>query len=322
MADADLILEKEWTNVIRNLRLGTEDGDQSDIKMYDRSGTNRVHVSASGEADASARVAIEGESGLLELGNDDFAGSFKLQPGDGDPAIEMTANPLISIGSGQESTTISDRDLFTHLVNADLITVSDELSAQTGRIQAVEVGGLDPGESYNKPGVLTAVDDQNTETVKIDGQNGTIKHSGGVSKLSDARVKHNVDSVDSALDTVDRLDGVSYEWDDDGVDDLNLDDDRHVGFLAQDVAEVLPEAVTEDDAGRLGTVDEAFTPVLVEAIKEQQALIDEREDDLDRQQQRIDDQQARLDAQQDRIADQRDRIEALEARLDAIESAS
>lgn len=315
MADADLILEKNWTNVIKNLRLGTEDGDQSDIKMYDGSGTNRVHLAASGETESSARVAIEGESALLELGNDDFAGSFKLQPGDGDPAIEMSANPLISIGSGDQTASLSDRDLFIHLVSTDILVVSDDLSAQKGRIQKMEVGGQDPGEGYNKAGVLTLLDDQDTETVKIDGQQGTIKHSGGVSKLSDARVKQQVEAVDSALDTVGQLDGVHYEWDDEGVEDLNLDDDRHVGFLAQDVQEILPEAVSEDESGRLGTVDEAFTPVLVEAIKEQQSLVEEQSAQLDEQQQTIEEQSARIE-------DQQDRISKLESRLDDLESAS
>lgn len=323
MADADIILEKNWTNVIRNLHLGSRDGDRSDLKMFDDSGTNRVHLTATETKDNSAGVSIEGGAGVIDLGNDSTAGILQLQsPGSDDPPVEMTASPKLSLSDGDQSASLSERDLFIHLISTDILTVADDLSAQNGRIQNMDVGGQDPGEGYNKAGVLTALDDQNTETVKIDGQQGTIKHSGGVSKLSDARVKGQIQPVDGALDTVGQLDGVHYEWDDEGVEDLNLDENRHVGFLAQDVREALPEAVSEDESGRLGTIDEAFTPVLVEAIKEQQSLVEEQSEQLDEQERTIDEQQARLDAQETRLEDQRDRISKLESRLDDLESAS
>ena len=52
---------------------------------------------------------------------------------------------------------------------------------------------------------------------------------------------------------------------------------RHIGISAQEVKEVLPEAVTADENGLLYLDYDALTAFLIEAFKEQQARIDELE---------------------------------------------
>jgi ubiquinone biosynthesis protein UbiJ len=108
------------------------------------------------------------------------------------------------------------------------------------------------------------------------------------------------------------LEGVEFEWDDSAAPTPD-DDDRHVGFLAQDVAEVLPEAVAEHASGYEGTADAAFTPVLVEAVTELAETVED-------QRETIDEQRAELDAREARLADQRDRVDRLESRLADLEA--
>jgi hypothetical protein len=48
-----------------------------------------------------------------------------------------------------------------------------------------------------------------------------------------------------------------------------------IGFIAQEVKEILPELVRENENGLLSLRDKSITALLVEAIKEQQKQIDE-----------------------------------------------
>jgi hypothetical protein len=80
---------------------------------------------------------------------------------------------------------------------------------------------------------------------------------------SDKRLKKNIKTVTSALDTVNALRGVTFEW--------KEGSGKAVGLIAQEVQEVLPEIVSSDDNGYLGIRYNNVIGVLVEAIKELKA---------------------------------------------------
>jgi len=96
--------------------------------------------------------------------------------------------------------------------------------------------------------------------------------------VSDIRLKDNVITIGNALDKVCKLRGVEYTW-----NKGSRKDTRDLGVIAQEVEKVLPEIVKEkkmpliDDSGTTyKAVDyEKITAVLIEAVKEQQAQIDE-----------------------------------------------
>ena len=82
---------------------------------------------------------------------------------------------------------------------------------------------------------------------------------------SDSRLKQNVQVIDQALDRVMQLDGVTFNWTDQAA---GKDTDvSQVGLLAQQVVDVLPEAVQEKPNGYMGVAYEKVIPLLVEAIK-------------------------------------------------------
>jgi hypothetical protein len=80
---------------------------------------------------------------------------------------------------------------------------------------------------------------------------------------SDKRLKKNIKTVTSALDTVNALRGVTFDW--------KEGNGKAIGLIAQEVQEVLPEIVSTDDNGYLGIRYTNVVGVLVEAIKELKA---------------------------------------------------
>ena len=97
-----------------------------------------------------------------------------------------------------------------------------------------------------------------------------IYSTGDITAYSDVRKKTNIATIDSALDKVTRLRGVYY----DRIDDLERG--RQIGVIAQEVNEVLPEAVTyAEDIDEYGVKYGNIVGVLIEAIKDQQKQIEE-----------------------------------------------
>ncbi len=74
----------------------------------------------------------------------------------------------------------------------------------------------------------------------------------------------------SNIAKIEKLKGVRYTWKDDKFQKVQA------GFLAQDVEKVIPEAVITNDSTRIKSLSYSeIIPYLVEAIKEQQAQIEE-----------------------------------------------
>jgi hypothetical protein len=91
---------------------------------------------------------------------------------------------------------------------------------------------------------------------------------------SDARWKKNVEPVTHALEKVTHLQGVTYDWRRDEFPDRNFDEGTQLGFLAQEVEKVVPEAVHTDAEGYKAVAYEKLTAVLTEGVKEQQTEIE------------------------------------------------
>ncbi len=104
---------------------------------------------------------------------------------------------------------------------------------------------------------------------------------------SDKRLKTNIEPLKNALAKVMALTGMTYNWNNIGKQyNWNPGEKREVGVFAQDVQSVLPEAVakapfdTDENGKSISGFDfltvkyEKLTPLLIEAIKEQQLQIE------------------------------------------------
>ncbi|MCF8299312.1 MAG: tail fiber domain-containing protein [Saprospiraceae bacterium] len=101
--------------------------------------------------------------------------------------------------------------------------------------------------------------------------NKSLRVNGSVNLTSDISLKENViklKDLGSSLDKLITLDGISYNL---IADELKT---KHTGFSAQDVQKLFPELI-EGEEGDLSLDYIGLIPHLVEAIKEQQAEIDE-----------------------------------------------
>ena len=94
-----------------------------------------------------------------------------------------------------------------------------------------------------------------------------------VHSSSDKRFKKNIHKIDSALEKVLQLNGVTYDWRVDEFKNRNFSRTKQVGFIAQNVESVLPEVVQTYGDGYKAVDYAKITALLNEAIKEQQVQI-------------------------------------------------
>jgi hypothetical protein len=101
---------------------------------------------------------------------------------------------------------------------------------------------------------------------------GTLSATGDIIAYSgsDERLKDNIIPIPNALDKVLLISGNTFDWNEKSDKEGN-----DVGVIAQEILEVLPEAVTTRDNGYLAVRYEKLVPLLIEAIKELKAEIDE-----------------------------------------------
>ena len=90
---------------------------------------------------------------------------------------------------------------------------------------------------------------------------------------SDKRLKENVHTIRNALDKVDQIRGVSFEWTDDYIESHGGLDDyfvrkNDIGVIAQEIEVVLPEIVATREDGYKAVRYEMIVPLLIQAIKE------------------------------------------------------
>jgi hypothetical protein len=137
---------------------------------------------------------------------------------------------------------------------------------------------------------------------------GNICATGTIGACSDARFKTNVMGLTEALDRITRLRGVSFDWKRQEFADHQFADGRQVGFIAQEVEKVLPQVVSKGSDGYLSVDYGRLTPMVVEAIKEQQTEVELLRAEKDCQ----------LAARDLRIAELESRLEQLESMMKRI----
>ena len=94
---------------------------------------------------------------------------------------------------------------------------------------------------------------------------GELTIDGDIHVSSDARLKANIMSLGSTLAKLMLIDGKTYTTKRDGK--------QKIGVLAQDIQNVFPELVSQDDDEMLAVNYQGLIPILINALKEQDAKI-------------------------------------------------
>ena len=124
--------------------------------------------------------------------------------------------------------------------------------------------------------------------------NGDATLAGNLNINSDARLKANIISLGSTLSKLLQIDGKSYTMKKDESEK------QKIGLLAQDIEKVFPELVSESH-GIKSVNYQGLVPVLINALKEQDAMMKEQQAEIDK-----------LKTQEERL----ERLERLVAAMD------
>ena len=89
-------------------------------------------------------------------------------------------------------------------------------------------------------------------------QTGNLTAAGNITAYSDARLKTNINTIESALDKVLAMRGVSF----------TKDGNPGMGVIAQEVELIVPEVVQNNQDGYKSVAYGNLVGVLIEAIKE------------------------------------------------------
>ena len=129
----------------------------------------------------------------------------------------------------------------------------------------------------------TAVSGAGTRRLTID-NNGNATFTNSVYALSfvptsSIAYKTNVKTFENALETVKKLRGVRFDWKDSNK--------ASVGLIAEEVENVVPEVVAHEGKRVTGLNYDSLVGVLVEAVKEQQKLIEAQKETVAQQERTI-----------------------------------
>lgn len=160
-----------------------------------------------------------------------------------------------SIESSTRTVNVDDFVVRTEIVNADI-------SASA----AIEGTKISP--DFGSQNILTTgnvgVNVSPSEKLHV---GGNILATGNVTAYSDSRVKEDIRPVEGALESVLKLQGVTFTR-------IGAEDEgRQLGLIAQEVEPVVPEVVKTHDDGIKSLAYANLVALLIEAVKEQQSQI-------------------------------------------------
>ena len=92
--------------------------------------------------------------------------------------------------------------------------------------------------------------------------------------LSDLKLKSNVKQIENPIETVKKIDGVTFNW--------KEDNEASMGVIAQNVEKVIPELISKDEDDIRSVNYSGLIGLLIETVKEQQKQIDELKSRLDK----------------------------------------
>jgi len=182
--------------------------------------------------------------------------------------LNYFSNGWLDIGNGGGSTTVHNNLSVTGGIYGNNAYIQG-LAGRNEFRDAEGAGWLRVGAAWGVPGIYS----ENTSIV-VGAANSVIWLNGNVTASSyacqsDQRLKKNIHPITNALDKVQRLDGVTFNWKKSG--------DKSMGLIAQNVEKVVPELVGVGPDGMKSIQYGNMVGLLIEAMKEQQKKIEKLE---------------------------------------------
>lgn len=205
------------------------------------------------------RISSGGIVGIGTTVNTGYSADFKLQIGNG------TGNNGLVIACGSTGIGKLSFDAGTNgnglgRIWYDYSSNSLQFFTSTNGTNSFERFRVTSGGNF-----LLGTTTDNGEILYV---SGNIRATGTITANSDITLKKNLAKIENALEKVEQINGYTYEFKAD-------DSKRHAGVIAQEIEGVLPEIVNKGNDGLLGVEYGNISALLIEAIKEQQAQINE-----------------------------------------------
>lgn len=173
----------------------------------------------------------------------------------------VTASTVPTVGGHLTNKTYTDAT-FVPLAGG---TMTGNLSIVSGTAEMKATLGSSGGYFYGNATDAGWKNSGGTARVSWNISSGDFTAAGNVTAYSDAKLKENVETIREALSLVKRMRGVFYD---------RIDTGEHgVGVIAQEMREVLPQAVKPND-GTLSVAYGNLVGVLIEAVKELSAKVE------------------------------------------------
>ena len=110
--------------------------------------------------------------------------------------------------------------------------------------------------------------------------NGSAYLTGGWAGF-DLRLKKNIQVLSDVLPKLENIQDVKFDWRKEEFPDKGFDDRTQIGLITQDVEKEFPELINQDNEGYKALSYVGFVGVLLQAIKEQQKLIESQQGQID-----------------------------------------
>jgi hypothetical protein len=189
--------------------------------------------------------------GVNTAGNQNTTGSAASVSGTTTAAV-----PTAALASGTANSTTFLRGDRTWATVTSGITISDDTTTNATRYLTF---------TSATSGTITS---ENVSSTKLtfNPSTGTLDAT-NFNSLSDANAKEQIHTIEKALEKTLALRGVNYV--------LKESQQKQIGIIAQEVEKVIPEVVSTSEDGMKSVSYGNIVGLLIEAIKEQQAQIDE-----------------------------------------------
>jgi Chaperone of endosialidase len=209
---------------------------------------------------------------------------FRIRPGAPTSSLDIAATGRVGLGTAGPSTALhlnSAAQAFTTLGQFLITDSADtnrnlrfgyDAALEAGWIQASKVATAFEPLLLNPNGGNVGIG--TTAPTDLLSVNGSASKPGGGtwSVFSDERLKNIKGSYTSGLSAVMRLQPIRYEYKRDNALSIKSEGE-HIGFGAQSVQQVIPEAVTTNAQGYLMVNNDPIIWTMLNAIKEQQKEI-------------------------------------------------
>ena len=175
--------------------------------------------------------------------------------------------------TGNVTVTNSDLYLTNTTTTGGNILVNGGIDGNFGIFNTTNSGSIQL-VAKNGSGTDNTIFSANSSTVTIA---GALNVTGDITAYftSDQRLKENIVPIVNPLAKVSAISGNTYDW----VQGSGKEG-SDVGVIAQEVLEVLPEAVTTRETGYMAVRYEKIIPLLIEAIKDLSAKVEDLQDQI------------------------------------------